>query len=225
MEMITEFEDEEVDLGITPLGMLLVVCLGVIGLIFYLDPKATLYDIRIGGMIGLSIAIAFSPRGLYRWSNEGDLPKTFLLALIGAAIVSIVVTITNTLPLSSLEGPAILIRAIPTIFEELIFRVGVFLAVREVAGPIVATLTQAGLFSLYHFIVWSVDIQYAIVLFIGAIIFQVIFILSQNILSSMMAHAIVNLRPYLLIILLSPLMVLTVAGGLLIALWRRSRNG
>ena len=152
MEVITDFEEEEVDLGITPLGMLLVVCLGVIGLIFYLDPKATMYDIRIGGMIGLSIAIAFSPRGLYRWSNEGDLPKTFLLALIGAAIASIIVTITYTVPLSTLEGADILIRAIPTVFEELIFRVGVFLAVREVAGTIVATLTQAALFSLLSLI-------------------------------------------------------------------------
>lgn len=225
MEVITEFEDEEVDLGISPLGMLLVVCLGIIGLIFFLDPKSTLYDIRVGGMIALSIAIAFSPRGLQRWPNEGDLPRTFLLALIGAALVSILVTIVYTIPFqSTLTGSMIIVLALPPIFEELVFRVGVFLAVREVAGTFVAVMTQAALFSLYHFIVWEADIQYAIVLFVGGIVFQIIFLLSKNILSSMIAHAIVNLRPYLMVILLSPFMLLTVGGAVLIVLWRRSRG-
>ena len=225
MEEITRFDEEEVELGISPLGMLLVILLGVIALVFFLDPNSSLYDIRIGGMIALSMVIAFAPRGLQRWTNEGDLPKVLLLALIGAALVSIMVTVVYTIPFqSTLTTSTIIVLALPPIFEELIFRVGVFLAVREVAGTIIAVVTQAGLFALYHFIVWSPDLQYAFVLFFGGIVFQMIFLQSKNILSSMIAHAIVNLRPYLLVILLSPFALLAVGGAIFIVLWRRFRE-
>ncbi|MBY8999061.1 MAG: CPBP family intramembrane metalloprotease, partial [Candidatus Thorarchaeota archaeon] len=125
---------------------------------------------------------------------------------------------------STLTTSTIIVLALPPIFEELIFRVGVFLAVREVAGTIIAVVTQAGLFALYHFIVWSPDLQYAFVLFFGGIVFQMIFLQSKNILSSMIAHAIVNLRPYLLVILLSPFALLAVGGAIFIVLWRRFRE-
>lgn len=226
MEVIDAFEEDDIQVGISPIGRLLVILLGVIGLVFFLDPRATTFDYRVGGIIAIAIPISFVSGKLQRWEDEGELPKTFLLALIGAALVSIMVTIVYTIPFQdAFTFSTILTLGLPPIFEELVFRVGVFLAFQEVTGTTLAIFLQAGLFSLYHFIFWEASAQYAFVLFFGGVVFQIIFLLSRNILCSMIAHAIVNLKPFIFAILLSPFMILAVGMSLLIVLWRRTRNG
>lgn len=226
MEVVDTFEDDDIQVGISPLGTLLVILLGIIGLMLFLNPSSTMYDFRIGGIIAVSIPIAFAPGGLQRWQDEGDLPKTFLLALIGAVSVSLIVSIVYTVPvLSVLTVSTVLVLALPPIFEELVFRVGLFFAFQRVMGTEIAIIFQAIIFGLYHFFVWEVSAQYAFVLFMGGVIFQIIFLMSKNILSSMIAHAIVNLKPHILAILMSPFVFFTVGLAIVLIFWRRSRNG
>lgn len=227
MEVLDVLSDDEPELGISPIGSLLVVLLGFIGIIFFLDPRATTFDYRVAGIITISIALAAYYSEEYEiLEDEGDLPRTFLLALIGASVVSIMVTAVYAVPFQdTLTFSTIIVLGLPPIFEELAFRLGLFLAFQKVTGTTMAIGLQALVFATYHFIFWEVSIQYAIVLFFGGIVFQLIFLLSKNLLSSMLAHAIVNLRPFIFAVLMSPFVILAVAGGLLITIWRRSRNG
>jgi len=226
MEVVdTTIGEDAEQLSIGPLGVLLVVMSALIGLALFLDPSSSSYDISVGGIIVLGVAIAFSSL-IQRTRYEVNLRNTLLLALIGGAIISITATLVYTVPLqSTVQGQILLIVGLPPIFEELIFRVMIFLAVYRVTHSMyAATIIQAVFFALYHF-VRQPDLAYLIVLFIGGIVLQWIFILSKNILSSMLAHAMGNLRPYLLELVMSPLGILTIGGALLIVLLRRRLHG
>lgn len=222
-------ELDEYDLGISPIGMLLVGFAFAIGLIFFLNPYSELYDIQIGLIVIAGMTIGFGT-GLQRWDNEGDLKKTFGWSLIGVALLSITVTIfyfdySPILPAysSAIQGSIFLVLILPAIFEELIFRVGLFNIFRRAAGVKGAVGIQALFFALYHF-AREPDLRYLVVLFIGGLIFAVIYLITKNILTSMLAHAMFNLRPVMLSILLSPLMIVVVVIAV-IAFIVRSRNG
>lgn len=227
MEVLDVLSDDEPELGISPIGSLLVVLLAFIGIIFFLDPRATTFDYRVAGIITISIAIAsYYSEEWEVMEDEGDLPRTFLLAMIGAAVVSIMVTAVYAVPFQeALTFSTIISLGLPPIFEELAFRLGLFLAFQKAVGTTLAIGLQALVFAAYHFIFWEVSMQYAIVLFFGGIVFQLIFLLSKNLLSSMLAHALTNLKPFIFTLLMTPFVILAVAGGLLLTIWRRSRNG
>lgn len=215
-------EDDDT-LGISPLGMLLVILSALVGLVFFLSPTSSTYDIGIGGFILLGVILSFDPK-LVKMKNEGDLAKTLLLALIGASLVSIMVTLVYTASMSIVQSSMLIVVAIPAITEEPIFRGTVFLRVKQYIGTGPAVLVQAALFSLYHF-ARNPDATYSFVLFLGGIIFAVVFILSKNLLASILAHEIVNLRPYLMTILFTPYALLAISGALLIIAWRKLNRG
>lgn len=227
MEVIDTFEEEDIRLGISPLAMLLVVLAGMLGMALFLNPSSTMFDFRIGAVIAISIVIAFAPRmgkyeGLQRYSDEGNLPRTLGLGLIGAVLLSIIITLTYAIPTQSVFTVSVILAiALPPVFEELFFRVGVFLSFQAVVGTGPAIILQAFMFSLYHFIAWDIDLSYAFVLFIGGIIFQVIFLMSKNVLSPMIAHTITNLKPYLLAMLLTPVVAIAIGGAALFILWQK----
>lgn len=226
MEILDVLEEDEVQIGIGPIGRLLVVLLGLIGLVYFLNPLSTSFDLVVGMIIAISIPIALVSGSLYRWPEEYELPKTVILGVIGSIVVSIGVTIAYTAPsLGIITFSTMAVLALPPIFEELIFRVGLFLTFQEVVGTTIAILLQAAVFSAYHFITRNLDPVYAVVLFFGGIVFQVIVLMSHNILSSMIAHTIVNLKPILFTLLLSPFVIFAVGLGLLITIWRRRSNG
>ena len=216
------YGEEAQPLGISPLGMLLVILSGLIGLALFLDPSSTTYDIGVGAFVLLGVICAFDPI-LVKWRNEADLPRVLLLALIGAALVSIMVTLIS-LPFSTVQSALFLIVALPAITEEPIFRGTVFLRIRQIIGTGPAVLTSTGLFALYHF-ARDPDPLYLLILFLGGIIFTLVFIISRNLLASMLAHGLVNLSPYIMGLLFTPFVLLVVAGALLLVLWRRLRHG
>lgn len=217
------YGEEEQQLGISPLGMLLVILSALIGLVLFLNPSSTTYDIGVGCFILLGLILAFDPV-LVKWRNEGDLPRGLLLALIGATLVSVMITIISVVSFSTVQSEIFLIVALPAITEEPIFRGTVFIRIRRFIGTGPAVVVASGLFALYHF-ARNPDATYFLILFLGGIIFQIIFILSKNLLSSMLAHAIVNLKPYIMGLLFSPYVLLAVGGALIIVLWRKLRHG
>lgn len=199
-------------LGISPLGMVLVALSAVIGLAIFLDPTSATYDIAIGSTIVLSIALAFGA-GLQRWKNEADLKLTLLLGVAGAALVSVIITVVGLLTFTgstTVSQNFLLVLALPAIFEELLFRGGLFLIIRRVTNWYIATFAQAFAFAIYHSWV-GLDLQYFMLLFVGGIILQLIFLASKNILSSMISHAIINLKPYMLQLLMQPLSLVIIA--------------
>jgi len=226
-----DIEAEEDELGISPLGMILVVMLALVGLALFLNPASPTYDVAIGGVIALSIALGLPP--LQRWGNEGDLRRTFLAALIGTSVISILSMIMGLLTFSATtEGDAgivqttlILVLALPAVFEELLFRSGAYMNLRRVVGNRAAIVIQAVFFAIYHF-ARNPDPAYFLLLFAGGIVFMLIFLISRNILSSMLAHAIANLRPVIMGLLLSPPFMIVVVLALILVIWRRwSENG
>ena len=54
-----DFEIYENELGISPIGMVIVLLLTLIGLAIFLNPKSSLYDTQIAGVIVLSISSRF----------------------------------------------------------------------------------------------------------------------------------------------------------------------
>jgi len=222
MSEISEIQDYE--LGISPLGMILVVLSALVGLVIFLDPNSTTYDVAVGSVIVLGIALGFGS-GLQRWRNEADLRKTLYLGLLGAAIVSVVVAIFSYVgaQYSTIDSTTIIILAVPPVFEELLFRAGVYLTIQRVTGTYIALVTQALLFAVYHF-ARNPDPLYFAVLFIGGIVFCLIFLLSKNLLSPILAHEIVNLRPVYMQILLSPLTIAVIGIAFFLLIYRRLRK-
>lgn len=200
-------QTKEQELGISPLGMLLVMFCTLISLSLFLNPESEAFDFRIGSIIALSIAFGFGA-GLRRHDDNGDLGRKLLYALVGVSIVSITSMALN-LSVFSVErsiGSGItlyLVLGTPVVFEELLFRGGIFLGVKRLSGTIVAIIVQAVLFATYHAFV-SFDINYFMLLFLGGIVLALIFIITKDLLTSMLAHAIINLRPYLFEMLITP---------------------
>jgi len=203
-------DTEEQDLGISPLGMLLVVICGLVAFAIFIDPQSEFFDMRIAGMITLSIVLGFSS-GLQRWGNEPDIKGVMTWGLIGAAIIGIVTLVTNTVwtkPESTVTAQGILVIALPAVFEELLFRGGVFLTLLRIMGVEKATVVQAIFFAIYHSWVADLlgsDLGYFICLIAGGIVLQIVFLITKNILTSMISHAINNLKPFLYSLILSPL--------------------
>lgn len=217
------YGEEAQPLGISPLGMLLVILSSLIGLALFLDPGSSSYDIGVGAFVLLGVICAFDPI-LIKWRNEGDLPRVLMLALIGAALVSLMVTLIYTLPFSTVQSDIFLIIALPAITEEPIFRGTVFLRTKQIIGTGPAVLVSSGLFAIYHF-ARNPDPLYLLILVLGGVIFTLVFVISRNLLASMLAHGLVNLSPYLMGLLFTPFVLLAVAGALIIVLWRKLKHG
>lgn len=222
-DVVDEFEGNEYELGISPLGMVLVVISALIGLALFLDPGSVSYDVAVGGVIVLSIALSFGS-GLQRWENEGNLPRVLLIGVIGSAVVSILVTVIYTMsPFSTIQSSDWLVLTLPAVFETLLFCGGVYLVVKRVLGTAIAVVVQAATFALYHF-ARNPDITYTMILFMGGVVFMLVFLASKNILSAMVAHALTNLRPLYMQILMSPVTVMVIGGAFLIyIIWRVKR--
>ena len=205
---IEDFETDETQLGISPIGMAAVVLLALIGLALFLNPQSTVYDVQIGGIIVLSIALASMSR-IQLLQHEGDLIRTLSTGIIGAAVISIICTIAAlaTFTGSSIQGGNILgnllVLGLPSVFEELIFRGSLFLVIRRVLGTWPAVGLQDVLFATYHAF-RNPNAVYFAVLLAGDFVFMLVFLVSHNLLSSMISHAIVNLRPVLWQIVLNP---------------------
>lgn len=204
----------ERNLGISPLGMVLVALAAVTGLAFFLNPESQIYDVSIGSMIVLSIALSFGS-GLQKWRNEADLKRTFLYGLLGSAVVSIIavvvgITFFSASTTKQFSRDVLLILSIPAIFEELLFRGGVLPILQRVVGMKVAVLIQAVLFATYH--TWAgLDVARFITLFAGGIVLALIFLVTKNLLASIIAHLIINLKPYAVVIMLQPATLVVIA--------------
>jgi len=220
-----DFDDyDEFGLGISPLGMILVVMVAFIGVAIFLNPGSELYDVQIGGVIALSIALSFGT-GLQRWENEGDLKRTLIYALVGASTISIAGYVLYTARAqSTVSSSLVLALAIPAVFEELLFRDAIYRNVARKTGSFVAMIIATIFFATYHF-ARNPDQTYLAFLFVAGIILQVVYILSKNLLSSMLAHAISNLRPVLWSLLFTPQMLMIIFVAVLILLWRLRSNG
>jgi membrane protease YdiL (CAAX protease family) len=188
--------------------MVLVVICGLVALTFFLNPKSELFDMRVGGMIGLSIVIGFAS-GLQRWMNEADLKRTVSWGVLGAGLIGIITLVANVLWTAgqSFSVADSVILALPGIFEELLFRAGVYLTVLRVTGSPIAIFAASLTFATYHAWVANLlgaDFVYFAVLFAGGIVLQVIFLITHNLLTSMIAHELNNLKPILFSMLVSP---------------------
>lgn len=225
------YEGSEDELGISILGITLVVLSLLVSVVLFLDPSSSTYDVQVGSVILLAAAtLPISWKlGFRFWTNEPNLRRTLLLGLIGASVVSVMVTVTYALyPMSTVQTSSILIAGLPAVFEDLLFRVCLYFLFLRLFGSdtkakVIATLLQAFFFSLYHF-ARDPDPVYSVVLFFGGVIFMLVFLISKNVLSAMMAHAIVNLRPFWLEILLSPFGALLLVGVVIYLFIRRSKS-
>ena len=159
--------------------------------------------------------------------NEGDLIKTLTTGIIGAAIMSVICAVAAiaTFTGSTIQGGNVLglalVNGLPTVFEELLFRGSAFLIVRRILGTWPAVIIQDVLFTAFH-AYRNPDIVYTLVLFAGGIVLMLVFLISRNLLSSMISHAIVNLRPVVWQIILNPgtLAGLAIVLAITYAQWR-----
>jgi len=196
-------DTENHELGISPIGVVLVIFIGLVSFALFVNPTSSFFDIQIAGMILLGIVMARFV-GLQLWTDETDLKRDILYGSVGAGAISVVMLITGVVWNYSAVETSLLITlclALPCVFEELLFRAGVYLAIVRTSGQVIATMVQALFFAIFH--AWKDNqitgieflySQYFMVLFCGGIILQIIFLLTKNLLSSMVTHLIINLK-------------------------------
>ena len=232
-ELYDSMDTQDTELGISPLGVIVVIVSALVAFSLFLDPNSQLFDVKLGILVIGSMAVSRFA-GLQLWENEADLKKTVMWGLVGSAAVGILTFAVNMVWGFSTTATSMIILlalALPGVFEELLFRGGVFLAIEETFGTPIATIVQAFLFALFHSWVvsgelFTVHLDYFIILFVGGIVLQIIFLISKNLLSSMIAHFIINLKDRAGAILSFQIIVLLVAlAALFYVLKRRLTNG
>ncbi len=233
-------ETDEEDIGISPLGVFATIVAALVALAFYTDPNSSFYDIRLAGLVIVSIAVGGFME-IKRYENwEYDLRKTVTFGLLGSGLLGITALVFNLdfIPSSILATTSLiglLAYSLPAVFEEITFRGAFFKALRDAYGGLPATIIQAAVFALWHSWVmqgsseswdvvgvWLANLDYLLILFIGGIILQVIVLITKDLFSSMIAHFLNNMKAFLPALLLDPIILIVVVLGvsLYILQWR-----
>lgn len=245
-DAVEDFQDiadtEPDETGIDALGIMIVFTFALIAFALFLDFDSELQNWKIGLLIMLSISV-YGFAGYNKVPGIINLKKSVMWAGIGFTALGILSTgvafIWSYFPegtvYSTLGLVAVLSVISPAVFEELLFRGAAYRVFFEwLQSEFQANVIQAFFFAIFHsWVAGIVEVtgyvhpdaaQYFIVLFLGGMILQYVYLASKNILSPILAHMGNNARALASEGLDSAVIVGVVLVAIIIYAWRRLRR-